>query len=885
MLAGPLGSGKTTRLLHRVRQRFEAGDYGFRLLVPTATAAGHLRRQLAREGWVFPGRVVDTLSGFLAPLAPPPVSAVRLDQLLREVLAQQLATPDSGFAALSAYRGFRDRVSGVLDELATAGCSPALLATAVGQEDSASPILSALAETYAQLYARLTTEGLELSGPRLTGVARQLARTGVPGCDEIILDGFFAFSRPEREILLALAQHVALTVSLPTGWPEAELAREFLRAHGAVIEQTVEAAPSAAIVRCPAPSIEAEASDIARRILERHASGTPFRHIGVILRSEQPYRTLLASTFARFGIPARFYFSDPLEHQPPVRMLSAVITSLLSGWDRAQLADVLLATASGLGATTMGDRLEHELLAKMPGSGLDEMGPLEAQLAALEGWRTASRTPDQWATALIQLRSLCYPAATVAPRTHQEADQWRRRANALDAWERALAAAAQCGTASPECSTLPVTLESFWREAQEALRLTAFRVYDERREAVHVLDVFEARQWRLPHVFVCGLLEGQFPHYPSPDPLLPDAFRDTLRRHGIALRTTRDRLTDERLLFDVALSRAETQVCLSWPRLNAQGDETLPSFHLDETGGTESPAVACRPQPGAARWPSTLTRIERPVDPPTKRWSPSEIETFLKCPFQYFAGRTLRLAEPPAAPEERFGVLEHGSLAHSVLRQLHEGDLLPHWPQQLDALFDRLFREECRKTHVVVTHQVEWDRLELLRNLRAFLKASPAARGWRSQVEWAFEFPLRDGLWIRGRIDRFDESPTGDVRAIDYKYSQADRIKKRFDAPDAVQGGLYLMALRQAGKKPVGFAYVPLKGDPREVEAPDPAELMAQAQERTLAVVEQVRQGVIEPKPSDLSNCNWCDYRDACRARERVAAQAAAGGSSGEDAE
>jgi RecB family exonuclease len=242
------------------------------------------------------------------------------------------------------------------------------------------------------------------------------------------------------------------------------------------------------------------------------------------------------------------------------------------------------------------------------------------------------------------------------------------------------------------------------------------------------------------------------------------------------------------------------------------------------------------------------------------------------------------LAEPPAAPEERFGVLEHGSLAHSVLRHLHEGDLLPYWPEQLDALFDRLFREECRKAHVVLTHQVEWDRLELLRNLRAYLKASPAARGWRSEVEWAFEFALRDDLWVRGRIDRFDESPTGDVRAIDYKYSKAD-LKKRFDAPDAVQGGLYLLALRSHGKNPVGFAYVPLKGDGKIADAPDPLELMEQAEQRTLSVVDQVRQGVIEPKPSDLNNCKWCTYRDACRARERVAAQAAAGGAASEDAE
>ncbi len=878
MLAGPPGSGKTTRLLDQVRQRLEAGDYGFRFLVPTATAAEHLRHQLAREGWVFPGRIIDTLTGFLAPLAPPPASPVRLDQLLRDVLGQhQVVAPDTGFAALGHYRGFRDRLVRVVDELATAGCSPARLSAAVARDPSASPSLIALAETYQHLAARLTAEGLELTGPRLVQLAAQVAHTGVAGCDEIILDGYFAFSRPEREILLSLARGLKVSLSLPTGWPEADAALEFLRAHGATIEHTGEAAPAAAVIRCPAPSIEAEVNDIARRILDRHAAGTPFRHMGVILRSEQPYRALLASTFARFGIPVRFYFSDPLEHQPPVRFLAAVVEALLSGWDRTHLGDVLRSTASGLGATATGDRLEHELLAKMPGCGLEEMGSLEAPLAALAGWRTALRTPAQWATALGQLRSLCYPQATIAPATHQQADQWRRRAKALDAWERALEAAAQFGT-------LPVTLESFWLEAQEAVRLTAFRVYDERREAVHVLDVFEARQWRLNHVFLCGLLEGQFPHYPSPDPLLPDAFRESLRHEGIALRTTRDRLTDERLLFGLAVSRAETQICLSWPRLNAQGDETLPSFHLDEIVGNESPARACRPQPGAARWPSTLTRVDRPADPPTKRWSPSEIETFLKCPFQYFASRTLRLAEPPAAPEERFGVLEHGSLAHSVLRHLHEGDLLPQWPQQLDALFERLFREECRKTHVVLTHQVEWDRLELLRNLRAYLKASPAARGWRAEVEWAFEFPLRDDLWVRGRIDRFDESPTGDVRAIDYKYSKAD-LKKRFDAPDAVQGGLYLLALRSQGKNPVGFAYVPLKGDGKIADAPDPAELMEQAEQRTLSVVDQVRQGVIEPKPSDLSNCKWCTYRDACRARERVAAQAAAGGSASEDAE
>jgi ABC-type lipoprotein export system ATPase subunit len=64
-ITGPAGSGKTSLLLDRLREAIGRGDTGARLLVPTATLARHLQNRLAREGLVFPPRLVQTFSRFL----------------------------------------------------------------------------------------------------------------------------------------------------------------------------------------------------------------------------------------------------------------------------------------------------------------------------------------------------------------------------------------------------------------------------------------------------------------------------------------------------------------------------------------------------------------------------------------------------------------------------------------------------------------------------------------------------------------------------------------------------------------------------------------------------------------------------------------------------
>ena len=52
--------------------------------------------------------------------------------------------------------------------------------------------------------------------------------------------------------------------------------------------------------------------------------------------------------------------------------------------------------------------------------------------------------------------------------------------------------------------------------------------------------------------FVCGLLEKEFPKYQSEDAILPDPMRSDLQSQGVQLRTSVQRQSDERFLFDLA---------------------------------------------------------------------------------------------------------------------------------------------------------------------------------------------------------------------------------------------------------------------------------------------------------------------------------------------
>jgi len=839
------------------------------LLTPSATMAEHIQNDLARANVALrPSRVL-TLARFLdsrTRLAAAPEAVLRF--LIQDAIER---LRPASFGAVAAFPGFYRALAALIEEAPR---------TALGGSYSKD-----LALVFEEVENSLAARGMGLRNARLA--AAQTDPDSLPA--QIVLDGFFSFAGAELAFLGWLGGNRDVVVTLP----QAAAEREALLALGFAEQRLAAAHRHPRRLAFRAPTIDQEAEEIARRILDEAARGRPFREMGIILRTREPYGSALKTTLWRFGIPARFYFADALIDHPAVAFLSGILRSMLEGWDHERLLGALRMPVSGLGATAAGDRFDFDLREQLPGAGLPlniaNPPPILESLAQLDRWRHDRVAPKEWAARFRFLRSLVPDPVIPDPMvgdsiSRERLDILRSTAAALDLFD---AVADQ--TAEARSDRHNVSLAEFWNDCEAALSLEPLRLVDRRRNVVHVMDVFEARQWELPVVFVCGLVERHFPQYHREDPLLNDAAR---RRAG--LRTSADLQSEERFLYELATTRASEQVILSHARFNEKGDEAIPSFFLQDV---EAAPCGPRVRPRPRRIPKAPTRCS--IDESALRdrlaeqhcrLAPTSIESFLQCPFQFFAAKTLGLRLRPRASRDRLNVLLQGAILHRALAERMRLPLLGA------AVFDEIFHDECRRANVPATYRTEAVRLELLRNFEAFWEDGRVAPGWPSRVEEDFSFALNPLLAIRGRIDRIDVGPRNQALVIDYKYSTGDKIRDRVEentAGNQVQAGLYLAgAEKHFGLDPLGMLFCGLRKEVvwdgwhaamAGLESIGKCSTRARLRElidgalrKAEEAFEAISSGRVAPQPADESKCKWCDFRDVCRNETVVAQKGAA---------
>jgi ATP-dependent helicase/DNAse subunit B len=869
LLTGPAGSGKTHRILEQFRDALQRHDSGVRLLTPTATMARHLQNQVAREGFVFRPGVIQTLSRFVDSFAAdmPQVSEPLL-YLIVEEAARRVNRPE--FARVVRLPGFCAALARTMEELSSAGCDAERLAESMARKGSPAPLGEAFLAVSREIDRELGRRGLAMRSRRLAHAAEQIAREGHPGIRAIWLDGFYALPDPELAVIGAMCRHADVTLTLPAT-AITEPTRERLLAMGFVEETCAWEPAQPRIELCATPSIEREADEIARRILEQSAAGRPFRDMGVIVRSPELYQPILRATLDRFGIPARFYFDAELSKHPLTRFLAGIVDALLGGWDHAQtLAVVRL--APGIEC----DEFDFAVRERMPGSGLAELKTIAAEGARggggeaansvagllesferLEPWRTAVSTSNEWTAQLKSLRELFAPVRP-APGSRETAVIARSQAAVLELFGAAMDEAAEA------LGERPVDLNEFWRAAKSVLRLTPLRVEDGRRNVVHVLGAHEARQWRLPVVFVCGLVEKQFPKFHTQDPFFPEAARTQLRQAGVRLRTASDFEAEERFLFDWAVTRATESLTLTYPQCDARGQQNLASLYLEGVAGVRSPWKSVAPQParqhGARHAPAVIASPDllQQVALQHQVFRPTGLESYLQCAFQFFGRYTLHLQPPPARPEKRLDFLTQGNVVHAALAELHGN------PAAIEEVFDTVFARICEERRVPPGYRTEACRQRMLADLRALVEDPDWLGGYEIRTEQKFQYKLGPDVEIKGRIDRMDVTPDGGAYVIDYKYSGAQNTNNLGKNGNLLQPQLYLLALERFFElRPEGMSYWGLKGGIKRTPwvPSDPA----QAIETALRIVSEVRGGRVEPGPADSDKCRFCDYRDVCR--------------------
>lgn len=821
------------------------------LIVPTATMVDHVRHSLARSGFPVRPREIRTLANCLEDWSSDAFTpAALLDLLIEQCLDRQ--RPER-FSPVMGVPGVRRALADMFEQTV-----PAAL-----PED--------LATLQKEIERNLKSRGLGLRHARLRSAAETvLGRITLP---HIVIDGFFTFSAAETQLVVALAERTSVVVTLPD-WAGSENVRNILLAAGFAEQRLVSGTRSPDRTGFSAATIEREVEEIARRILQSAERGAAFREMGIVLRSREPYAGIVETTLARFGIPARFYFQHPLSSHPISIYFSNLIRGVLAGLDHAMLLTAVRMPVSGLGATAEGDELDFAWRDKLPGFGLPLPAELD-QLAALHGWSRERLEPREWAARLHTLRTLL-----PSPKVRDDADRnrigvLRSTSAALAAFDDVLDGAATALAESGRCS-----LAAFWKQVETALDLEPLRVPDGRRNVVHVMDAYEARQWELPIVFVCGLIERHFPQYHREDAILGD-----VARRNAGLDTAADRQVEEDFLFELATSRATEQIILSYPRFDEQGEDTLPSFFL---GGT---FASIESRPIVPRLQANVNTPRTSGDLPLfvhKTLSPTGIESFLQCPFQFFASKTLRLRRRPSVPRDRLDLLLQGSMLHHALAEWTRVPLLG------SAILDEIFEAECARLRVPGGYRTEAVRLELLRNFRGFLEDPQfTLRGWATRVEEKFSYALNPAVSITGRVDRLDVGPANQALVIDYKYSAGNKIRERVEDTSGghlVQGGLYLAAAARTFElDPVAMLFCGLRKDvtwdgwhmavpgleslgtscTRDVIR----NLIHDAETAAVRAHEAITSGDIAVRPRDPVKCRWCDFHDVCRVESRALAQ------------
>jgi ATP-dependent helicase/nuclease subunit B len=506
-----------------------------------------------------------------------------------------------------------------------------------------------------------------------------------------------------------------------------------------------------------------------------------------------------------------------------------------------------------------------------------------------------------------------------------------------------------------------VTLTDWTDHAIRVLERT--RLQAERRDllGVQLSDAMDARGVSFRALFILGLNEKIFPRAIQEDALLRDADREVLSRDlGYKIPRKLDGFDEERLLFALLLRSARERLYLSYQRADENGRTMPPSSYLFELQEACAPEIHLRRRP-VERWqgwpygPDVLTPAERavslvlnhdssgvseclalrhmpgifniceaalqaieqsttltPYDGLVGRSldevvvSPTALERYARCPFQYFAAQVLRLQplpEPDCAMQ--LEPRAQGQLYHAILKAFYQrvanarGDLVDLRPlevlqilgEEADAVF-QVFEEE-----ELVGYPLLWEvaKDQIVARLKDFVacdltelrETGYRPRYFEIDLEGTLELlsPSRSQVRMHGKIDRIDVREERDVvhaRIVDYKYIsgnlRADDNNLFVAAARAkrLQPPLYLQLARSvASPKPlvpecVAFYFIGPKGKDgtnhvtlleAQVCERDTSQLIQHTLTRIVTGIQEGRFPIL-PGPD---YCSYCDFAVACR--------------------
>jgi ATP-dependent helicase/nuclease subunit B len=696
---------------------------------------------------------------------------------------------------------------------------------------------------------------------------------------------------------------------------------------------------------------EEELVGIARRLKadRRRGDGVPLDRTAIVYKNPMPYLYVAAEIFRGAGISYQMSDAMPLAAEPTSAALDLVFDAVASRFSRSALVALLRSPhfvfgtddcaqmAPDLARTVAVDaaaatRAVAAEVTRESVSALDRalsaaryLGELERLEVVADEWGTGAARPAMDA-ALAVARALA-PLTETRPASQQvscllafwtaherplpEDDRFasrerRARAAVLDMLPSL--AATHAAHDDP-----PWTIDELSLAVRRWIEEQTFMPVPEPVAGVHLLDDQAARYGDFDDLSIVGMVEADWPERPRRNIFYPPSLLKALGwpsekdRRAAADARFLDLLTSPRrrivastftLDEDAIVSRSMQLDEMPRARLSSVAAEPFDRIRVFSDEALSLEPVVFEPLQGEARrWAELRTARSPGAEPDfhgavrdieVRDWSVSAIETYLDCPFKFFAQHVLKLEEEPEDQEvmdpRRQGQFVHKVFERFFARWQNEGHRAVT-PRNLDAARDMFTAIVDRALEHLPIAEAGLERTRLL--------GSPAAAGLGEAVlrmeaerpigvverlleyklKGEFTFATAEGprtIALRGTADRLDLLEDGTFRLIDYKLGWPPQRGRALQLP------IYSLCAEQrlAGHRGKTWrlgeaAYLAFRGPKRVVPlfaaAADRGKVLAEAQQRLAAAVDAIERGEFPPTPDDVWRCETCSFASVCR--------------------
>ncbi len=679
------------------------------------------------------------------------------------------------------------------------------------------------------------------------------------------------------------------------------------------------------------------------RLVERE--GYAYEDVGVVVRTLEPYRSVIAEVFRENAIPFDMAVGEPLLRHP----LAKTCLNLLTLREKDFLASIVEDILDS--PYFRGQDLWRRIIraSRIHGGWLQWRAKFEKAQEARGLWNLISalekelglQKKETWSAKVGRAKKiiethLCLPDLC----SETEAAVW-------EIVQSELASLETFDLLGEDCDW-KTFLEIFSDKLHRASLET-----DSRCRAVRVRDAMDARGESFKVLFLVGLKENLFPRVILEDPLLRDSARAALRHPaGYWIAQKASGHEEERLLFYLMASSAREKLYCVFPRSDESGRAEVPSLYLRElcraSGHDFSRAVPIPRQPagklegldpqvaapqelflrqalegrsaegsvpevlGDARLhdevvaaASCIGAWGKPgpwdgLSGPAKDFlseldrrgiSPSALDSFATCPFQFFASRVLGLGEPDETFEKgEFPRMVRGKIYHEILEGFY-GDAEESLWQDNDSWRDRL--QTCaaavfaeRHWKALGIYPLLWRAVQqaIMENLQEFLVwdiAEARETGFKPvslERELRGGFKELPGLGLHGIVDRIDRSADGSWRVIDYKtrWTRSANLRNLAKRGELHQLSIYAELARAVEKGPCEGAFIfSLEDSPQTTDKPRSYPYAAQALaedrseflKRLASELGEIRKGrfPIVPEDGEHGHCSYCAFAFICR--------------------